>query len=323
MASRDPEMARPFLKWAGGKRQLLPQLRRYYPERFGAYMEPFLGSGAVFFDLHAQGRLDGHGVVLSDSSVDLIACYTAVRDEVEQVIAELGRLEAGHRADPERHYYEVRDRFNALRREARHTTRTLAMRTDGPVLGRSSESEGGTHVPLAAMLIYLNRTGYNGLFRVNASGDFNVPMGRYDRPRICDEAGLRLASAALRETGARLEVARFSGSLETARQGDFVYLDPPYAPLTGTSRFTTYTAGGFDSADQRELRQLVVELAHRGVQVVLSNSAADEVTALYADDPGVRGAGLRAHRIPARRAINSRGTRRGPVEEYVITNVGC
>jgi DNA adenine methylase len=313
MASRGPEMARPFLKWAGGKRQLLPQLRRYYPGRFGAYMEPFLGSGAVFFDLHAQGRLDGHGVVLSDSSVDLIACYTAVRDEVDQVIAELERLQAGHRADPKGHYYEVRDRrFNALRREARHTTRALAMRTDGPVL-----------VPLAAMLIYLNRTGYNGLFRVNASGDFNVPMGRYDRPRICDEAGLRLASAALRDTGARLEVARFSGSLETARQGDFVYLDPPYAPLTGTSRFTTYTAGGFDSADQRELRQLVVELAHRGVQVVLSNSAADEVTALYANDPGVRGAGLRAHRIAARRAINSGGTRRGPVEEYVITNVGC
>jgi DNA adenine methylase len=304
MTGRVTDGAKPFLKWAGGKRQLLPQLRRYYPKHFGAYLEPFVGSAAVFFDLHGSRLLDGHDVVLSDSSHDLITCYAAVRDRVDEVIAMLEVLEAGHRADPEGHYYEVRDaRFNRLRRELREGTSEV-------------------HVDLAAMFIYLNRTGYNGLFRVNASGDFNVPMGRYERPRICDAAGLRLASAALRSAGARLSVSRFSEALDMARAGDFVYLDPPYAPLNRTARFTAYTAGGFGAADQRALRQAVVDLASRGVQILLSNSVADEVKALYADDPGVQRAGLRAHLVPSRRAINSRGAGRGPVDEYVITNVG-
>jgi DNA adenine methylase len=307
---------KPFLKWAGGKRQLLPSLRPFYPARFGAYFEPFLGSGAVFFDLHSRGLLDGHDVLLSDSSVDLIACYSAVRDRVEEVIEELEGLEAGHRSDAPRHYYAVRDaRFNPLRRELRDR-RVASPDTDGS----SALHVEASHVTLAAMLIYLNRTGYNGLFRVNASGDFNVPIGRYERPRICDGPGLRKASAALRAAGVRLKVAAYSDALAEAREGDFVYLDPPYAPLTRTARFTAYTAAGFDSAAQQQLRQAVIGLAKRGVRVLLSNSAADEVRSLYADDPGVRRAGLRTHLVPARRAINSRGGRRGPVYEYVITN---
>jgi DNA adenine methylase len=239
-----PDAAKPFLKWAGGKRQLLPHLRPHYPPRFRAYVEPFLGSAAVFFDLRSRGLLDEHDVVLSDSSADLITCYTAVRDHVDDVIAELERLEAGHRRRGERHYYEVRDeRFNPLRRQ-------LRSEQGPPVEAVSSEGVG-----LAAMLIYLNRTGYNGLFRVNASGDFNVPIGRYERPRICDAPGLRAASAALRAVRARLQVAPFFEVLAAARREDFVYLDPPYAPLTRTARFTSYTAGGFDSADQHRLRQ--------------------------------------------------------------------
>ena len=305
MSAPATTVAKPFLKWAGGKRQLLPQLRPFYPAEFRSYFEPFVGSGAVFFDLHACGMLAGHEVVLSDSSFDLIACYTAVRDRVDEVIAELERLELGHRAAPEQHYYEVRDRrFNPLRHD------------DG------LPADERKRVALAAMVIYLNRTGYNGLFRVNARGDFNVPLGRYERPRICDGPGLRLASAALRDARAQLHMARFTEPLATAREGDFVYLDPPYAPVTPTARFTSYTARGFDSSDQHLLREAVIDLAHRGVHVLLSNSAADEVKALYADDPRVRGAGLRAHRVPARRAINSRATARGPVEEYIITNGG-
>ena len=292
---------KPFLKWAGGKRQLLPHLRAYYPESFGAYIEPFLGSAAVFFDLHNRGRLEGHEVLLADSSIDLIACYRAVREHVEEVIVELEALEAGHREGGERHYYQVRDGlFNPLRKQP-----------DPPL------------VLLAAMLIYLNRTGYNGLYRVNASGDFNVPMGRYERPRICDAANLRAASAALCGRQVRIERAPFLASLSRASEGDFVYLDPPYAPLTRTASFTSYTALGFGRDAQRDLRAAVVDLARRGARVVLSNSAADEVTQLYAEDHGVRSAGLRAHLVPARRAINSRGARRGPVYEYVITNVGC
>ncbi|HSL21525.1 MAG TPA: Dam family site-specific DNA-(adenine-N6)-methyltransferase [Vicinamibacterales bacterium] len=292
-------MAKPFLKWAGGKRQLLPVLREFYPRSFDAYLEPFVGSGAVFFDLRGRGLLDGHEVLLADSSRDLIDCYIAVRDHVAALIAELEALQAGHRAGGASHYYAVRDeQFNTLRR-----------RPGRPI------------VPLAARLIYLNRTGYNGLFRVNAAGDFNVPVGRYKRPVICDAANLRAASAAL--AGVRLECAAFSESLRSARANDFVYLDPPYAPLSRTASFTAYTAAGFGGPAQEALRSVVVELAARGVRVLLSNSAADEVRRLYADDARAREAGLRAHRVAARRAINSAATRRGPVWEYVITNVGC
>jgi DNA adenine methylase len=254
-------------------------------------------------------------VLLSDSSEDLISCYTAVRDEVEGVIGHLEQLESGHRTEPARHYYEVRDeRFNPARRELRARKVSNDAGAVGSILYHGPE--------LAAMMIYLNRTGYNGLFRLNAAGDFNVPLGRYERPRICDAPGLRGASAALREAQAELRVMPFRTSLARAATGDFVYLDPPYVPLSATARFTAYTAGGFDGAAQEALCQAVVELARQGAQVVLSNSAADEVKALYADDPGVRRAGLRAHLVPARRAINSQGARRGPVAEYIITNVG-
>lgn len=298
---------KPILKWVGGKRQLLPQLRQYYPAAFGRYIEPFLGSAAVFFDLYNSGRLDGHGALLADSSADLIGCYTAVRDRVDDVIGELEALEAGHQEQAVRHYYEVRDeRFNPLRRA----------RSGGAASAHAD-------VALAAMLIYLNRTGYNGLFRVNADGDYNVPMGRYERPRICDAANLRAASRALKAPGVRLALAPFTESLAAAGAHDFVYLDPPYVPLTRSASFTAYTAGGFDSGAQHRLRDLVVELAGRGVQVLLSNSSAAEVTALYAEAAQARGAGLRTCLVPARRAVNSKGASRGPVLEYVITNVGC
>lgn len=298
---------KPILKWVGGKRQLLPHLRAYYPRAFDKYLEPFVGSAAVFFDLYNTGRLTGHRVVLADSSVDLIGCYTAVRDHVEEVIGELEALEAGHRDRGERHYYEVRDeRFNPMRRA----------RPDGQLSGPAV-------VRLAAMLIYLNRTGYNGLFRVNAAGDYNVPMGRYERPRICDAANLRAASKAFNAPGVRLALASFAESLAEAGSGDFVYLDPPYAPLTRSASFTAYTASRFDTADQNCLRDLVVELAARGVLVLLSNSSAAEVRSLYAEAAQTREAGLRTCLVPARRAVNSKGSLRGPVLEYVITNVGC
>jgi DNA adenine methylase len=293
---------KPILKWAGGKRQLLPELRRYYPATFRTYFEPFVGSAAVFFDLHNRGVLAGHDVRLADSSADLIGCYTSVRDRVEEVIACLERLAREHEREGEACYYSVRDeRFNPMRRVA------------GPAYGAE----------LAAMLIYLNRTGYNGLFRLNASGEFNVPAGRYRRPRICDAANLRAVAGALGSRRVELRHAPFVETLAEPQADDFVYLDPPYAPLTRTARFTSYTAAGFDVGLQELLREKVVELAAKGVHVVLSNSAAEEVRRLYAEDRVARSAGLKSHLVPARRAINSRATRRGPVLEYVITNVQC
>lgn len=297
--------ARPILKWAGGKRQLLPALRPFYPRRFGTYFEPFLGSAAVFLDLHNRGALAA-GARLSDSGADLIGCYAAVRDGVEAVIAELKRLTDGHRRGGAAHYYKVRDaRFNPERRDRS----TLATATGYPP-------------ELAAMLIYLNRTGYNGLFRLNARGDFNVPAGRYDRPIICDAANLRRVAEALQRPDVSLVTARFDAPLAGARSEDFVYLDPPYAPVSRTASFTAYTAGGFSADDQARLQAMVIDLSRRGCHVLLSNSTAPDVRRLYADDRRARAAGLRALTVPARRAINSRAAGRGAVLEYVITNIG-
>lgn len=296
---------RPILKWAGGKRQLLPEIRCFYPDRFRTYFEPFLGSGAVFLDLHNAGLLEGRGVRLSDVNGDIIGCYCAVRDSVDQVIGELRALEAGYGARGAAFFYDIRDaRFNPQRRRL---TPGAPASTYGPAL--------------AAMLIFLNRTGYNGLFRVNARGDFNVPAGDQRTPKICDEANLRRWSQALRQTGVTLAVAGFEDALADASGEDFVYLDPPYAPVSGTARFTSYTAGGFGQADQARLQQIVLDLAWRGAHILLSNSAVPAVRHLYATNAGIRRAGLRATTVAARRAINSRASRRGPVREYLITNV--
>lgn len=299
------DAARPFLKWAGGKRQLLPALRHFYPAAFNTYWEPFLGSAAVFFDLHARGLLARHTAVLTDSNPDLIACYLAVRDRPELVIDELGRLASGHQRLGSAHYYDVRDKqFNPQR---------LARRA------------AGAYPPaLAAMFIYLNRTGYNGLFRLNADGEFNVPAGRYTNPRICDAENLRRVSAALQAPGVRLELRPFNRVVEGvdgAQKWDFVYLDPPYAPVSRTAKFTSYTSAGFTQGDQRRLRDIMVTLAGRGCHLVLSNSTAPDIVDLYDRDPEVVAAGLRCHTVPARRAINSNAARRGTVNEYVITNV--
>jgi DNA adenine methylase len=293
-----------LLKWAGGKRQLLPEIRRCYPPRFNRYIEPFVGSGAVFFDLHGAGRLDGHEVVLIDSNADLIGCYEAVRDRTEEVARALDEHAHAHAAEGKAHYYEVRDRcFNPLRERLR--------RADGRI----------EYTPeLAAMFIYLNRTGFNGLFRLNARGGYNVPAGRYDRPRISSRDQLRRAADAFAAPGVRLLLGSFESARELAAADDFLYFDPPYAPLSPTANFTSYTAQRFDRGDQQTLQLLVVELARRGCHVLVSNSTADEIAELYETNGEARAAGLRAHRVAARRAINSNAARRGPVFEFLITN---
>lgn len=297
---------RPFLKWVGGKRQLLPVLRRFYPAEFGRYFEPFVGSGAVFFDLLGHGRLEGHGVVLSDDNADLVGCYLRVADALDQVIAELERLAGGHAADGREHYLRVRDqRFNPAR---------AAWRDDGADVDRYPGE-------LAAMLIYLNRTGYNGLFRLNSSGEFNVPPGRYDNPTIVDRPLLTHASRVLGAAQVTIRKASFDRVLEDARAGDFVYFDPPYAPLSATANFRGYTGRSFTEADQQRLQQVMIELARRQVQVILSNSTAPDITALYDRHPEVEAVGLKTWRFPARRAVNSRPDRRGTVQELVVSNL--
>ena len=297
---------RPFLKWVGGKRQLLPVLRRFYPAHTGRYYEPFVGSAAVFFDLLNHRRINGDGAVLGDDNADLIGCYRRLADSLESVLPILDRFSADHFSRWKDCYLEIRDQqFNPQR---------------ASWLARGANLDDYTP-EMAAMMIYLNRTGYNGLFRINKRGIFNVPPGRYDKPRIINRVLLTRISNAFALPVVRLERANFDQLLATARDGDFVYFDPPYAPLSTTSNFNRYTGHGFSSADQQQLQQLVIELALRRVNVLLSNSVAPEITALYENNDAVTAAGLKTWRFPARRSINSRPDRRGVIEELIVSNV--
>ena len=275
-------MARPFLKWAGGKTQLLPQLRVAAPRRIDTYYEPFLGGGALFFALQAEQRFKR--AVLSDSNAELINAYQQVRDQIDDLIAAL----AVHR----RKYIEA----DAADRKA-YYYRIRAKRPTCPV-GR------------AARLIFLNKTCFNGLYRVNGSGRFNVPHGRYKNPAICDEGGLQAASRALQ--GVELLTADFAEAVQAAGPGDFVYCDPPYVPLSQTASFTAYTAADFGPAEQSRLAATAESLRARGAALLLSNSGHPDVAQLYQDG------GFQLETVEAARAINSNGAARGAVAEYLI-----
>lgn len=173
---------------------------------------------------------------------------------------------------------------------------------------------------MAAMMIYLNRTGFNGLFRLNSQGRFNIPIGRYQNPRVCDADNLEAVATALRDD-VTVDKAPFESVLDRAVAGDFAYLDPPYAPLSPTAQFTSYTVGRFSTEDQERVHQVVIELAARGCWVLLSNSTAPLIEQLYDGNLDALAVGLRAYRVSARRAINSNAAKRGPVLEYLITNI--
>jgi DNA adenine methylase len=295
----------PFLKWAGGKRQLLPDLRRFVPPDLTAYTEAFLGSGALFFDLAGAGRLHGIPIRLIDNNADLIGTYRTLAEQPESVIARLRELARGHTSRGIEFYYEVRGRrFNPAR------ARWRADADDTPY-----------GAELAAQFLYLNRTCFNGLFRLNQKGDFNVPAGRYDAPTICDEPNLTRVAALLRQPNVFILRDTFERVGDTAEPGAFIYFDPPYAPVSATAHFRSYTAEGFSAAHQVKLQALVIALARRGCRVLLSNSVAPQVAALYENNIEARRAGLRAYRVAARRAINSNARARGPVEEFVVSNV--
>lgn len=289
--------ARPFLKWAGGKTQLLPAIEARLPAglldgTINAYVEPFLGSGAVFFALASRFRF--RRVLLLDRNPDLVLVYRVVRDHVGSLIGTLAPLADAYRgagpAERRALYDEVRARFNA---------------------GAQGEVE------RAAALLFLNRTCYNGLYRVNADGGFNVPHGRYANPGICRTDTLRAASSAL--ASVEIREADFEACAAVADRRTFVYLDPPYRPLSPTSSFTGYAVGGFSDAEQERLERCCVRLDRLGARFLLSNS--DPTNADPADrffDDLYRD--FVVERIPARRAINSDVDRRGPVRELLVRN---
>ena len=266
--------ATPFLKWAGGKAQLLTQLSPFFPKEFGVYFEPFLGGGAVFFHLRPERA------VLSDTNPELINVFQVVRDNREGLVAALDRHRV-HR-NSETYFYKIRKQNP----------------TEMSVVER------------AARTIFLNKTCYNGLWRVNAKGEFNVPFGKYKNPTLYDPENIAAASGTLR--GKIVTVGDYRDITMYARKEDFVYLDPPYQPLSTTSSFTGYTTESFGESDQKELSVVFRELDQRGCKVLLSNSATDFVWSLYER--------YRIHRVKAKRAINSQASGRGKIDEYLIMN---
>ncbi|MCG9893478.1 MAG: DNA adenine methylase [Thermosynechococcaceae cyanobacterium MS004] len=271
LSSSLPIPPRPFLKWAGGKSRLIVQYQPFLPQAFDTYYEPFLGGGALFFYLRPQRA------VLSDINPELVNVYTCVRDRVEELIEQLTHHAAHHGQD---YYYQMR------------------AETPEPPVAR------------AARLIYLNKTCFNGLYRVNAQGQFNVPMGRYSNPKICDRDLLQAASEALQS--ATIVQRSFHQILEAnITPQDFVYFDPPYQPLSVTSNFTGYSRDAFTAAHQIQLRDIFAQLAQHQVQVLLSNSDCPFIRELYQDFP--------IQTIHAARAINVHAQKRGKINEVLVT----
>ncbi|MBQ9869946.1 MAG: DNA adenine methylase [Ruminococcus sp.] len=272
------KLVSPVLKWVGGKRQLLPSIKPMLPKRITSYCEPFVGGGAVLFDLQPKRA------IVNDINSDLILVYTVIRDNVEALIELLETY-----PNEEGFYYELR---NIDREQEKYD--------------KLSEIE------KAARVIFLNKTCYNGLYRVNNAGEFNSPFGKYKNPNIVNAPVLRAVSAYFNSSEITFSTADFELVLEQVRRGTFVYLDPPYDPVSDTSSFTGYSKGGFSREQQIQLRECCDRLNARGVKFMLSNSATDFIREQYSN--------YHITIVQAKRAINSVASKRGDVDEVIITN---
>jgi DNA adenine methylase len=275
---RKNNLVTPVLKWVGGKRQLLDVLCPLLPKTINSYCEPFIGGGAMLFELQPKRAL------VNDINEDLILVYTVIRDNVDGLIQRLEQFENTAEA-----FYEVRD-------WDRDRERYAAM----------------SDIDKAARMIYLNKTCYNGLYRVNNAGEFNSPFGNYKNPNIVNAPVLRAVSAYFNAAEITFSTVDYAELLQNVRRGTFVYLDPPYDPVSDTSSFTGYSKGGFSKEDQIRLRECCDELNRRGVRFMLSNSATDFIKEQYA--------AYNITIVQAKRAINSVGSKRGDVDEVVVRN---
>lgn len=277
------EKPKPFVKWVGGKRQLLEQFRKmglYPPENFdiekGTYFEPFVGGGAVFFDLLPEKA------ILSDLNEELIATFNIIKNQVEALINSLKK------------YKYDKDYFLKI---------------------RSQNPKDLSDIEVASRFIFLNRTCFNGMYRVNSKGQFNVPFGRYNNPIICDKENLRRVSLALKHVEVKCE--DYKQVLKRAKKGDFIYFDPPYYPKSKTASFTAYTSESFLEKEQIELRETYLELHKRGCFVMLSNSDTPFINKIYSQ---IKKNGIKINKVKAGRAINSKGGGRGKISEILVTN---
>ncbi len=272
------KLVMPVVKWVGGKRQLLPVLTPLLPECFTTYCEPFLGGGALLFCCQPQRA------IINDTNSDLIQMYEVIRDDVESLILELKKYK--NESD---YFYMVRDwdrdeqKYNLL-----------------------------SKMEKASRIIYLNKTCYNGLFRVNSAGEFNTPFGNYKNPNIVNADALRAVSQYFQKADITISCRDYADVLADVPRGTFVYLDPPYDPISDTANFTGYVRGGFDREDQVRLRECCDELDHRGIKFILSNSSTNFIREQYS--------AYNIITVQAKRAINSDATRRGQVDEVVVRN---
>lgn len=272
------EFVMPVVKWVGGKRQLISEIDKYLPSNYSTYYEPFLGGGAVLF------HLQPHKAVVNDINEELMNLYQVIKDNVEELIEDLKR----HKNEPD-YFYKIREldrdiqKYNEL-----------------------------TPVERASRIHYLNKTCYNGLFRVNSQGQFNVPFGRYKNPNIVNETTLRAVSNYFNTANIIFKCCDFEEAVKGCRKGSFIYFDPPYDPISDTSSFTGYDKGGFDKTEQKRLKDLCDNLNNRGVKFLLSNSETQFILDLYKD--------YRIEIVQAKRSINSKGNKRGEVNEVLVMN---
>lgn len=273
---------RPFVKWAGGKRQLIPVLNENLPETFGTYYEPFLGGGALLF--HILTERNGPKCSISDLNSNLVLAYITIRDKIDDLVSSLKNHERNYHKDSSSYYYSVRD------------------------------SNPRTDVEKTSRLIFLNRTCFNGLYRVNSKGKFNVPLGKYTNPNIVNEENIRSVSQILKTSRVSIECRDFGAVLRDAKKGDLVYFDPPYQPVSNTANFTSYTSKDFTIDDLGRLAELCDKLDSKGCKVLLSNSDSKEVSKMFSGKP------WKVSRIQANRSINSNSKKRTGHFELLIKN---
>lgn len=278
MIPRSNKLIQPFVKWVGGKRQLLSEIEKHIPNKILGYYEPFIGGGALLF--HMQPKK----AVINDTNPELVNLYNVIKEYPENLIEDLKI-----HSNDEAYFYEIREldrnqkKFSAL-----------------------------SDVERASRVIFLNKTCYNGLFRVNSSGEFNSPFGRYKNPNIVNEITIRAVSNYLSKNNIQILNTDYEGSLSNIRKGSFVYFDPPYDPVSESANFTGYTKGRFDRAEQIRLKKLCDKLHKKGVNFLLSNSSTEFIKDLYKD--------YTVFTVSANRAINSKGNGRGKVEEVLVKN---
>ena len=273
---------KPFVKWAGGKRQLIPILNENLPKRFGAYYEPFLGGGALLF--HVISKHQNQDCNISDLNSDLVLTYTVIRDNVEDLIMSLKKHAKSYEKDSKSYYYSVR------------------------------ESHPRSAIEKASRLLFLNRTCFNGLYRVNSKGKFNVPLGRYTNPNIVNADNLYAVSKILNSNPVQIRCRDFESIIDDVKSGDLIYFDPPYQPVSKTANFTSYTNKDFTHEDLTRLFRLCEKLNEMGCKVLLSNSHSDVVSKMFSKKP------WNIAKIEANRSINSNSKNRKGHYELLIKN---